>query len=134
MGIASINVTAIRASSTLARIAPYYGAANVNSTKDENLIKSLQYRGNRSTRNFNFAIDAQGTSTSMFYAYPKIFGTAEFLDVQSQFVGGWDGANPPNLGPLEVPVTLDGEVIVFYLYKTDHTNLGAAAVNEWSVL
>ena len=134
MGFSSVTINAVRTGSSLLRIAPYYGTADVNSVQDENLILGLQFRGVGGTRLHTFAIDNLGMSNSMFYAYPKQFGLAEFLDVNSKFVGGWDGAAAPAYGPVEVNVTIGGEVIPFYLYKTDHINLGAAAINEWEVL
>lgn len=132
MSFASSLISVHKPETALTWIAPYYGTADVNSVKDQNLIKSLQYRGVGGTRNTSFAIDANGMSTSMFYAYPKLFGLATFYDTQSQFEGGWDGASS-GLGPIEVTVNLEGQDIVFYLYQTDHTNLGPAANNQWQI-
>ena len=94
MGFSSVTI-AVRTGSSLLRIAPYYGTADVNSVQDENLILGLQFRGVGGTRLHTFAIDNLGMSNSMFYAYPKQFGLAEFLDVNSKFVGGWAGAAAP---------------------------------------
>ena len=38
MGFSSVTINAVRTGSSLLRIAPYYGTADVNSVQDENLI------------------------------------------------------------------------------------------------
>ena len=45
MGFSSVTINAVRTGSSLLRIAPYYGTADVNSVQDENLILGLQFRG-----------------------------------------------------------------------------------------
>ena len=135
MGFAGVTIVATKRASTLARVAPYYGIASGSAPMDEGLIKGLAFRGNKGTRNVDFAIDAGGFDNYMFFASPVQFGECGFLDVQSQFVGAWDGANAPAYGPIIVPVTIEtGEVVDFYLYRTDHDNLGSAEINQWSVL
>lgn len=119
-------------------ILPYYGLASVNtpmSGKNSDFIKALQFRGPNASRvNPSFTLDAPaGSSMSMFYAYPVEYGEATFLDIQSNFQGGWDGAHGDygsTLGPIVVPVNFNGAIVNFYLYQTDWEDLGRV---EWSV-
>lgn len=135
MGFAGVTIVATRRESTLARVAPYYGIASGSAPQDQDLIKSLGNRGAKGTGEFNFAIDALGPDSYQFYATPVKFGEVQFLDDNSAFVGGWDGSNAPAYGPIIVPVELEegGGTVDFYLYRTDHPNLGAAAINAWTV-
>lgn len=134
MGIAGARSARQRNRSTsLSWVQPFYGTGLVGAPLNEALVKSLQHRGDPGTLNFDFAIDANGMTTSMFYAYPKSFGQAEFVDAQNGFIGGWDGASSSGNGPTEVTVHIKGYAIDFYLYKTDWPNLGPASQNSWQV-
>ena len=75
-------------------------------------------------------LESQGTSQTMMYAYPASYGFATFLDIESNFTGGWDGAVAPAKGPATVNVTIGGNVVPFYVYKTDYPNLGPVT---WSI-
>jgi hypothetical protein len=64
----------------------------------------------------------------MYYAYPVSYGEADFLDIESNFQGGWDGAHGDygqTLGPIIVPVDFNGTTVNFYLYQTDYDELGS---------
>lgn len=119
-------------------IFPYFGlgpASMSQSEKNSDFIKGLQYRGTEASRNHSgFVLDAPSNSgMSMCYAYPVSYGQATFLDVESNFQGGWDGAHGDygsTLGPIVVDVNFDGAIVPFYLYQTDWEDLGRVL---WSV-
>jgi len=82
---------------------------------------------------------AAGTDQYGWYAYPKSYGTATFVDTSNNFPGGWDGAKvPPGIdvgssgvtGPMEVTVNVNGSDVVYYLYRTDQDGIGS---KTWSV-
>lgn len=129
MGFQNIMVTYKRKTA----ITPYYGVALYNATLDESLVLGLQFRGpapNRKHPGFTLTDDE---NSAMYYAYPSSYGFASFIDVDSGFGGGWDGANgdPVNLpGPKIINVTINGQQIEFYAYKTDWPNLGTVT---WKV-
>lgn len=117
-------------------ILPYYGVAPWDITqaqKNGNFIKGLSTRGPTANRlNNSFTLNTpSGSGLTMYYAYPVSYGEAEFLDVESNFQGGWDGAHGDygnTLGPIIVPVDISGTIINFYLYQTDYDELGSI---EW---
>jgi len=107
-------------------IAPYYGLSTT-AIANESLVLSLTNRGpTPGSVDATFTITA-GPNMYTYFAYPAHYGIARFLDVDSSFYGGWDGAHddPFNvLGPVIVNVTVDGKAIPFYVYRTDNQNLG----------
>ena len=120
-----------RARINAASIAPYYGlSTDTNIT--EALVLGLAHRGTAGTNSFVFTMDATpGSGLFMFYAYPVDFGASQFLDSDSGFPGGWDGAqndiwDPQKWGP--VTITVMG--IPFYVYRTDYEDLG---LKTWTV-
>lgn len=69
-----------------------------------------------------------GTGFYMYWASPVSAGQVQFFDVESQFTGGWDGAND---NPYEIygPITLNittpsGLVVPYYVYRSDYSELG----------
>ena len=105
-------------------IAPYYGM-NTAEIGTEAIVLGLAHRGTPGTYIINaFSLDATpGQGLYQYFAYPVAFGPAEFVDTDNGFIGGWDGANndPWNVyGPIVVNV----QGIPFYLYRTDHNDLG----------
>lgn len=81
----------------------------------------------------------------MYFAYPASHGYATFYDKLSQFFGGMGGAGNSGQGPsaasiaayTDLPVTqnvtIDGQSVSYYIYRSDFANLGAAAGNSWEV-
>lgn len=116
-------------------VAGMYGTGTALPTDMAAFIPTLQYRTNGG-KAASFSIDAVGMDTFMWYAYPMSYGTASFYDVLSQQFGGWDGAGSPgnyatqNGGPIQVSLESNGIGVVWYVYRTDHSNLGAAAINQ----
>lgn len=102
-------------------------------------IPTLQYHGTSGSLDASFAIDDIGFANYMWYAYPMSYGLATFLDVGSQLTGGWDGAGNSGDGstqyggPIQVGIDTNGVGTTYYVYRTDHSNLGAAATNQWVV-
>ena len=117
-------------------IYPYAGIVNPAAPLTEALILGLTIRGTVEDRTGGFTtanpllLESQGTSQTMMYAYPASYGFATFLDIESNFTGGWDGAMAPAMGPATVNVTIGGNVVPFYVYKTDYPNLGPVT---WSI-
>jgi hypothetical protein len=138
-----ITVTATRnitVNNVAAVIYPYYGAAaspGVAGKTGEWIKSTLTQRGPNGDRTAtNISIDGGNAPGNkfLFYAYPKSYGLAQFFDLDSQMFGGWDGADDQfgqgTNGPMEVNVTIDGQVVVFYLYQSDMYNLG---LTRWNV-
>lgn len=106
-------------------IAPYYGLSTTDAATEATVL-SLQHRGTPGTFVLTFSLTA-GVGQYQYFAYPESYGPCEFYDNDSSFTGGWDGANndPFNIyGPIVVPVTVNSVIIPFYVYRTDHDDLG----------
>lgn len=78
----------------------------------------------------DFTLNAPtGSGLYMYFASPVSYGLVQFLDVESTFIGGWDGAqnNPYDLyGPITLNITVpDGSIVPFYVYRTDFSELGS---------
>lgn len=119
-----------RARINAASIAPYYGlSTDINIT--EALVLGLSNRGTAGTNALTFNLDAPpGSGLFMFYAYPVDFGASQFVDQDNGFPGGWDGAyNDIWNGPYG-PMTISVMGIPFYVYRTDHEDLG---LKTWTV-
>lgn len=116
-------------------IFPYFGVAQTRTQaqKDGAFILSLPSRGPTASRaNPSFTLNAPTADLTMYYAYPVSYGEATFLDIASNFQGGWDGAHGDfgaTLGPIIVTVLISGVPVSFYLYQTDYANLGSV---QWS--
>lgn len=127
MGFQSAQIR-FRSKPEVVTVAPYYGMS-ASSVITESLVLGLSGRGptpGQIATDFN--LDAvTGTGNYMYFAYPASYGSARFLDIDSNFYGGWDGANddPENiLGPALVNVTIGGKSVPFYVYRTDYPELG----------
>ena len=129
-------VFAVTVAAEVVPIYPYAGIVNPAAPLTEALILGLTIRGTVEDRTGGFTtanpllLESQGTSQTMMYAYPASYGFATFLDIESNFTGGWDGAVAPAMGPATVNVTIGGNVVPFYVYKTDYPNLGPVT---WSI-
>lgn len=117
-------------------ILPYFGVGLVvpRAQKTSALILGLSGRGPTASRVCpSFTLATNDNQHTMYYAYPVSYGQALFLDVAAGYQGGWDGATGDfgqTLGPIIVPVMVNGVSVDFYLYETDYPNLGSV---EWSV-
>lgn len=117
---------------------PYFGVASFETPmeqKNGDFIKSLTGRGPTESRVVpSMTLDSYtGSGFTMFFASPVQFGEVTFLDIESNFEGGWDGVHSDwgqTLGPIIVPVNLNGTVVDFYLYQTDFEEIGLV---EWKV-
>lgn len=107
---------------------PVYG----HSTKrlaDQALVYelALQNRGpNLSRVTMGFLIST-GPNEFMWYCYPSSYGEGTFLDVASNFTGGWDGAHDDIFsiwGPSTINVLVNGSTVPFFCYRSDWDNLG----------
>ena len=129
-------VFAVTVAAEVVPIYPYAGIVNPAAPLTEALILGLTIRGTVEDRTGGFTtanpllLESQGMSQTMMYAYPASYGFATFLDIESNFTGGWDGAVAPAMGPATVNVTIGGNVVPFYVYKTDYPNLGPVT---WSI-
>lgn len=109
----------------VSNIAPFYGLSTAE-IPSESVVKSLTQRGTAGTAILTFSLDA-GQNQYQYFAYPVAYGAVEFHDNDSNFNGGWDGAHNDPMsvyGPVEIDITIDGQVIPFYVYRTDFPALG----------
>lgn len=112
-------------------IKPRYGLGTVNQTSFS-FYETLTEL-NSTNRAGEFTLSA-GRHQKMYYVYPAAYGFARFIDVDSGFEGGWDGAQYfINLqrGPVTVTYNIAGKDVDFFIYETDYQNLGLA---NWRVL
>lgn len=114
-------------------LAPFYGLSS-STQIDQALVLGLSGRGAVGKLDCSFTLDAPtGSGKYMYFAYPKVYGLADFLDTDSQFYGGWDGAHNDSInfyGPVVIPIEYRGKVQDFYVYRTDYPELG---VCNWTV-
>ena len=105
---------------------------NAAEVPTEEVVQSLQNRSiDPKTPYRTFTLNG-GTTGGLYHywASPVSAGEVEFLDVESGFTGGWDGAhndiwNPELYGPVTIDVlTESGIVVPYYVYRTDHNDLG----------
>ena len=138
--LAGIAVTATKAI-TVANLAtvvyPYFGAAPTAAVINEALITGLAQRGTTATRVMSTLQIIDSPTTASYYAYPASYGPAIFTDLGNMFQGGWDGANKDvgtTLGPVTVPVMVDGVSVNFYVYQTDYPNISPLSnPTNWAV-
>lgn len=109
-------------------ISPYYGMSTLT-IATEAMVLSLTGRGTTPGKiDTVFTLNSPaGSGKYMYFAYPADYGVARFLDTDSSFYGGWDGAHddPFNVfGPATLDVTVDGKKVQFYVYRTDYPDLG----------
>jgi hypothetical protein len=117
-------------------IAPYIGIADYDAPKTTATILNLRdaKRGPNNDNRLNplFTLTAEGND-AYYYAYPKEYGLASFMEMDSKGnviglgYGGWDGAHGDNsatLGPVEALITVNGQQVPFYIYVSDWQGLG----------
>lgn len=124
---------------------PYYGVGPAAPADWQSFILGLPYRGPTASVIADIAFDALGQNAYMYFCYPKSYGEAQFFDKLSQFFGGWGGGGNSGPGPsavtiaagmdkpYEATITYNGVPTVFYVYRSEYANLGAAASNQWAV-
>lgn len=128
MGFQSIQIAYRPKPTAVPLIAPYYGMS-ASTVITESLVLGLANRGpTPGSIGTTFTLNATvGAGLYQYFAYPTSYGPAKFLDTDSNFYGGWDGANddPMNVyGPLIINVHVSGNVVPFYVYRTDYPDLG----------
>lgn len=124
MGIQGIQST-YKAPLTTINTPPWYGMSTVE-VATEAVILGLTGRGTTSgTYLTSFTLNAT-TGLYQYFAYPVSYGACQFLDTDSGFIGGWDGANNDIYslsGPIVMDIHVGGQVVPFYVYRTDHEGL-----------
>lgn len=114
-------------------IAPYFGLSN-SANVNQALVLGLQYRGVAGTPETSITLDAPtGSGAYQYFAYPASYGLVDFLDTDSNFTGGWDGANDNPMevyGPVTIMVQSEGFLVPFYVYRTDYAELGLC---HWTI-
>ena len=138
----SVAVTLVVASA----MAPRYGTGPALPANWSTFVNGLtEYPALTPDGKYQCQIDVLGSSTYMYFAYPASHGYATFYDKLSQFFGGMGGAGNSGQGPsaasiaayTDLPVTqnvtIDGQSVSYYIYRSDFANLGAAAGNSWEV-
>jgi hypothetical protein len=87
---------------------------------------------NTANRNFQLTL---GAGEYGYFAYPADLGVAVFTDVNTGFVGSWDGATwadgsvGPAYGPMLITRNIGGQNESWFLHRTDWTNLGEIEFN-----
>lgn len=116
----------------LAGIAPFYGLSTVAIATPATIL-GFTGRGTPGVIDLVFTLNSPANSgLYMYFAYPASLGLAKFLDTDSMFYGGWDGANddPQNIyGPATLMITYLGVPTSFYVYRTDYPDL---ALCHWT--
>lgn len=115
-------------------VKPRYGMSTAT-VINKALIDSLtNYGPTAGVIDTTFTLNAPvGSGLYQYFAYPASYGHAQFLDLDSNFYGGWDGANDD---PMNVfgPVLFDydiggGNMVPYYVYRTDYPDL---TLSRWT--
>lgn len=125
MGFQSTCLSHRVVSATPPLVAPYYGLSTVRVATPE-MVLGLSNRGTPGSVEATFNLTA-GPGQYQYFASPKKYGLVRFLDPDSSFYGGWDGANDDPWtvwGPIVLDIEVEGRLYPFYVYRTDHQNLG----------
>lgn len=145
------NVTIVAA-----QVMPFYGAAahptastttmpSATSADWNSFVLALSGRGTVAGKNNTFtttqAVDQYG-----WYAYPASYGLMTEAQIKGNGQpgpGGWDYAKAPNTrntstwnaggGPLEITVTVNGNDVPFYLYRTANKTASGTFTETWVV-
>lgn len=109
--------------------APLYGLSSDEVATEAMLLTLNRFPTQPITLVQDYALTAPtGSNAFMYFAYPAELGYCMQLDVDSNFIGGWDGAqnNFYELwGPIIINITApNGSIVPFYVYRTDHAELG----------
>lgn len=105
----------------VSNIAPYYGL-NSATLATPTMILSLSFRGTVGSVVADFTLEASANEY-FWWASPVSLGRVQFLDVDSGFIGGWDGANN-DFENVFGPRVIEINGINFYTYRTDWNGLG----------
>ena len=116
---------------TISRLFPIYGVGPIGVNTDSEIVSFLtqELPDNSNGQVINLTLNAGEYG---YFAHPASLGTASFLDNASSFEGGWDGASWPNngtigagRGPLSIVRNINGNDVIWYLYRTDFAALGS---------
>lgn len=110
---------------------PIFGLGPVGVRSDAEITQYLTESLPTLNNNQRFTLTAPA-GKYMYFCYPTTLGKAEFTDVASNFVGGWDGASWPDdgstgdqYGPIAITRTNElGVSSTWYLYRTDFDGIG----------
>lgn len=109
-------------------VKPRYGMSTAT-VVNQALVDSLtNYGPTAGVIDTTFTLNAPvGSGLYQYFAYPAAYGHAQFLDLDSNFYGGWDGAHddPMNVfGAILIDYDIGGGTIVpYYVYRTDYPDL-----------
>ena len=135
----------ITVSNVVVAIQAFWGTGAATTSDYSAFVNALPNRGTSGDLTNSFGLDSVGTNSYCWYAYPKSYGLAQFFDPLSNFTGGWGGAGATGEGPspataaagIDTPVTasvvINGVAVDFYIYRSEHQNLGVASGNKWQV-
>ena len=110
-------------------LAPLYGTSTQEVADEAMVLGLANHFADPLSLAHNFTLSApNGSGLYLYFAYPVSLGLAEFYDNDSQFTGGWDGANndPYSVyGPIILNITVaSGAIVPFYVYRSDYSDLG----------
>jgi hypothetical protein len=129
MGFQSVQLRRRKKLSTGTVVAPRYGMST-STIINNALLDGLTGRGpTPGSISTVFTLNATpGSGLYQWFAYPQEYGAAQFLDTDSQFYGGWDGASddPDNVWG---PVVFNYNGVPYFVYRTDHNDL---ALCHWT--
>lgn len=136
---------AVNVTNVVVPIEAFWGVGAAATSNYSALVNGLPNRGSSGDLTNTFELESMGTNSYCWYAYPKSYGLAQFFDPLSNFTGGWGGAGAAGDGasdatnaagvdtPVTASVTINGVAVDFYIYRSEHQNLGVASANKWVV-
>lgn len=109
---------------------PIFGTGPVGIRNDPDIAKYLTKSLPTLDDRQRFTLTA-GSGEYMYFCYPASLKQAKFIDVATDFEGGWDGASWPDngdvgeqFGPIAVTRIIQGIPSTWYLYRTDFSGIG----------
>ncbi len=135
-GVDYVGTKGLTITNSATPVYPYAGVVDPAAAITSAMVLALPVRGTVADRTGGFTatvpltLNSATMNETMIYAYPASYGLATFQDTSAPGTGGWDGATPSGSGPATVDVMIDGVAVPFYVYETDHPNLGQVS---WTI-
>lgn len=124
------TLTASKEITVLRNALPIFGVGPIGVRNDPEIERYLTSNLPSLVDNQRFTLTAP-SGQFMYFCHPASLGIAKFVDVATNFEGGWDGASWPDdgdvgeqYGPIAITRITNGVQADWYLYRTDFDGIG----------